>query len=213
MTARFRSGTGATDAVRAVTTIVGGVSQGGLSWAPDSTRLVLGTRLVGAYREKVCDFEKDGMRVYDAQTPVNHLLQEGVFKLESRGGDLRKAIDCDPQLGISRIVIVNLQSNTWTEMKGTARQYSNPSWSTDGRFIAAIADLNDGLPQPTYFGQRDNHNGLSVFDVASGTERRMTVRRRASRGRRPGLPTASASCCWPNDIHQVRVSRASWCSR
>ena len=60
------------------------------------------------------------MRVYDAQTPVNHLLQEGVFKLESRGGDLRKATDCDPQLGISRIVIVNLQSNTWAEMKGTA---------------------------------------------------------------------------------------------
>ena len=82
------------------------------------------------------------MRVYDAQTLVNHLLQEGVFKLESKGGDLRKAIDCDPQLGISRIVIVNLQSNSWTEIKGAAKQYASPSWSRDGRFIAAIADLS-----------------------------------------------------------------------
>ena len=163
------------DAVRAVTTFAGGVSQGGLSWAPDSTRFVLGTRLVGDYREKLCDFEKDGVRVYDAQTPVNHLLQEGVFKLESKGGDTRKAIDCDPQLGISRIVIVNLQSNTWTEVRGAARQYSNPSWSPDGRFIAALADMNPLEQQPTYFGQRDNHTGLSVFEVASGTERRMTV--------------------------------------
>ena len=94
--ARFMSGAEAADSVRTVTTIAGGVSQGGLSWAPDSTRLVLGTRLVGDYRKKVCEFERDGMRVYDAETPVNHLLQEGVFKLESRGGELRKAIDCDP---------------------------------------------------------------------------------------------------------------------
>ena len=132
----------AADSVRAVTTIAGGVSQGGLSWAPDSTRLVLGTRLVGDYRKKVCDFERDGMRVYDAQTPVNHLLQEGVFKLESRGGELRKAIDCDPQLGINRIAIVQLESGSVTELKGTAKQYSNPSWSPDGRFIAAIADTS-----------------------------------------------------------------------
>jgi hypothetical protein len=96
------------DSVRPVTTVAGGVSQGGLSWAPDSKRLVLGTRFVGDYRTKVCAFERDGVRVYDAGTPVDHLLQEGVFKLESRGGDLRKAIDCDPVLGVYRIVIVHL---------------------------------------------------------------------------------------------------------
>jgi dipeptidyl aminopeptidase/acylaminoacyl peptidase len=115
------------------------------------------------------------VRVYDAGTPVNHLLQEGVFKLESRGGDLRKAIDCDPVLGVYRIVIVHLESDRWTEVKGAARQYFNPSWSPDGRSIAAIADVNAFEQQPTYFGQRDSRTALSVFDVASGTERRLTV--------------------------------------
>ena len=158
-----------------LTTFAGGVSQGGISWAPDSRRLVLGTRLMGDYRKRVCNFERDGVRVYDADAPVNHLLQEGVFKLESKGGDARKAIDCDPQLGINRIVIVNLEPDNWTEVKGAAKQYANPSWSPDGRFIAALADMNPLEQQPTYFGQRDNHTALSVFEVASGTERRMTV--------------------------------------
>ena len=165
----------AADSLRPLTTFAGGVSQGGISWAPDSMRLVLGTRLLGDYRKKLCDFQRDGVRVYDAQTPVNHLLQEGVFKVESRGGDTRKAIDCDSRLGINRIVIVNLEANSWTEVKGSAHQYSNPSWSPDGRSIAAIADMNAPQQQPTYFGQRDNGTALSVFDVASGAERRMTV--------------------------------------
>ena len=163
------------DSVRPVTTFAGGVSQGEISWAPDSRRLVIGTRLVGDYLSKICDFELDGVRVYDAHTPVNHLLQEGVFKLESKGGDLRKAIDCDPELGINRIVIVNLEPDNWTEIKGAAKQYASPSWSPDGRFIAAIADLSPPQQQPTYFGQRDNQAALSVFEVASGSERRMTV--------------------------------------
>lgn len=163
------------DSTRPLTSFAGGVSQAGTSWAPDSRRLVLGTRLIGDYRRKLCDFEQDGVRHYDGQAPVNHLLQEGVFKLESRGGDTRKAIDCDPQLGINRIVIVNLEPVSWTEVKGAAKQYSNPSWSPDGRFIAAIADMNPPHPQPTYFGQRDNHSALSVFEVASGNERRLTV--------------------------------------
>jgi dipeptidyl aminopeptidase/acylaminoacyl peptidase len=163
------------DSVRPLTTFADGVSQGGISWSPDSTRLVVGTRLMGDYRQRLCNFELEGVRVYDAHAPVNHLLQEGVFKLESRGGDTRKAIDCDPRLGINRIVIVHLEPDNWTELKGEARQYSNPSWSPDGRFIAAIADLNPLHQQPTYFGQRDNQTALSVFEVASGTERRLIV--------------------------------------
>ena len=164
------------DSVRPLTTFAGGVSQGGISWAPDSKRLVLGTRLMGDYRKQDTAVSNEMECAFTTpHSPVNHLLQEGVFKLESKGGDTRKAIDCDPQLGINRIVIVNLEPDNWTEVKGAAKQYSNPSWSPDGRFIAAIADLNPLQQQPTYFGQRDNHTALSVFEVASGTERRMTV--------------------------------------
>ena len=163
------------DSVRPLTKFAGGVSQGWISWAPDSRRLVLGTRLLGDYRRKICNFERDGLRVYNAQAPVNHLLQEGVFKLESRGGDTRKAIDCDPELGINRIVIVNLEPDDWTELKGAARQYSNPSWSPDGRFIAAIADMNPLTSNRLTLDSATTIPPFRFSTFGSGTERRMTV--------------------------------------
>lgn len=169
-----------TDTVRPLTDLIGGIYQrgktyGGISWAPKSDKIVFSTRLVRNYEDKTSSVERDGIRHYDAQFPINQLILEGVFSEEYRSSDLRRAIDLDPNLDLHHIVIVDVTTGDWSELEGRARQYFYPTWSPNGRYIVAIADETDDQNSPTYFGKRDNFSDLVIFDLDEQTERKLNM--------------------------------------
>jgi dipeptidyl aminopeptidase/acylaminoacyl peptidase len=180
------------DRIEQVTQIAGGISPNiafgvmcppSISWAPDSKSVVLATRLLGSPQDMPKSRERDGVRVYDANYPLDHVLIEGIFKKESFWdafmpetpdlGERMKAIDREPQLGNNRLIIVDTERKNWTVLSAADRKYGCPSWSPDGRHIAAVADVSTHYPI-TYFGHLHvQATKLALFDLSSKREQQV----------------------------------------
>jgi dipeptidyl aminopeptidase/acylaminoacyl peptidase len=143
------------------------------SWSPDSTRISFCSRPIvepGAVRPSA----PPKVRVLTKDTPDEYDM-EGVFRTdywESKTDDVQglmrlHAIEKRPELGLNKLFIVDVRTKHLRELAHVDQQFF-PSWSPDGKQIAAIVDPNGVVWPPGPL-----QTTLAIFDASSGDEQRI----------------------------------------